>query len=117
MQLKVVKFRLYPEDNPIGYAVGFNIKLLNGRSFYAHTIVDLDDLEEGKTDEEIIQIAYEQLEEHISDRVATLTYVPRIEGIEVNIDNEYETKAVEIDERVGNLETIVDTMLGGEDIE
>ena len=117
MQLKVIKFKLYPENQPTGYAVGFNIKLLNGRSFYAHTIVNLEDLEEGKADEEITQIAYEQLEEHISDRVATLTYVPRIEGIEVNIDNEYEIKAIEIDERVINLETTVDTILGVDDIE
>ena len=117
MQLKVIKYRLYPEDNPTGYAVGFNVKLVNGRSFYAHTIVGIEGLEENKTDEEITQIAYEQLEEHISDRVATLTYVPRIEGIEVNIDNEYEIKAIEIDERVINLETTVDTILGDDTIE
>ena len=117
MQLKVIKYRLYPEESPTGYAVGFNIKLINGRSFYAHTIVNLDDLEEGKTDEEITQMAYEQLEEHIADRVGELTYIPRIEGIEVNIDNEYETKAIEIDERVINLETTVDTILGVDDIE
>ena len=117
MQLKVIKYRLYPEDNPTGYAIGFNVKLINGRSFYAHTIVNLEDLEEGKTDEEIIQIAYEQLEEHIADRVATMSYIPSIEGIEINVDGEYEIKAVEIDNRVGNLETTVDTMLGGEDIE
>ena len=117
MQLKVIKYRLYPEEEPTGYAVGFNIRLINGRSFYAHTIVNLEGLEESKTDEEITQIAYGQLEEHISDRVATLTYVPRIEGIEVNIDNEYETRAIEIDERVINLETTVDTILGVDDIE
>lgn len=114
MQLKVIKYKLYPENQPTGYAVGFNVKLINGRSFYAHTIVDLEGLEEGKTDEEITQIAYMQLEEHIADRVATLTYTPSIEGIEINIDNEYETKAVETNERVINLETTVDTMLGVE---
>ncbi len=112
MQLKVIKYKLHPEDKPTGYAVGFNVKLINGRSFYAHTIVNLENLEEGKTDEEITQIAYEQLEEHISDRVATLTYVPRIEGIEVNIDNEYETKAIEIDGRVTDLENTISILLG-----
>ena len=117
MQLKVIKYRLYPEDNPTGYAVGFNVRLINGRSFYAHTIVDLEGLEEGKTDEEITQIAYEQLEEHIADRVGELTYIPKIEGIEINIDGEYESKAVEIDERVINLENTVDTILGVDDIE
>lgn len=111
MQLKVIKYRLYPKESPTGYAVGFNIKLINGRSFYAHTIVNLEDLEEGKTDEEIIQMAYEQLEEHIADRVGSLTYVPSIEGIEVNIDNEYEVKATEINSRVGNLETALDELL------
>jgi hypothetical protein len=113
MQLKVIKYRLYPEENPIGYAVGFNIKLINGRSFYAHTIVNLEDLEDGKTDEEIVQIAYEQLETHIADRVATLTYIPKIEGIEINIDNEYEVKATEIDSRVTTLENTIDLLLGG----
>lgn len=117
MQLKVIKYRLYPEENPTGYAVGFNVKLINGRSFYAHTIVDLEGLEESKTDEEITQIAYEQLEEHIADRVATMSYIPSIEGIEINVDGEYETKAIEINDRVINLETTVDTILGGEIIE
>ena len=117
MKLKVVKYRLYPEENPTGYAVGFNIKLLNGRSFYAHTIVDLDDLEGSKTDEEIVQIAYEQLEEHIADRVGELAYIPRIEGIEINIDGEYEAKAIDIDARVVNLESTVDVLLGGDNIE
>ena len=110
-QLKVIKFKLYPEENPIGYAVGFNVNLINGRTFYAHTIVNLEDLEEGKTDEEITQIAYEQLEEHISDRVGSLSYIPSIEGIEINIDNEYEVKATEVDSRVENLETTLDELL------
>ncbi|HZJ99512.1 MAG TPA: hypothetical protein VFC79_05880 [Tissierellaceae bacterium] len=117
MKLKVVKYRLYPEENPTGYAVGFNVRLINGRSFYAHTIVNLDDLGSGKTDEEITQMAYEQLEEHIADRVGELTYIPMIEGIEINIDGEYESKAVEIDGRVTNLESTVDTILGVDDIE
>lgn len=112
MQLKVIKYRLYPEENPTGYAVGFNIRLINGRSFYAHTIVALDNLNEGKTDEEITQMAYNQLEEHISDRVGELTYIPRIEGIEVNIDGEYESKATEIDGRVTDLESTIGVLLG-----
>lgn len=111
MQLKVIKYRLYPEDNPTGYAVGFNIRLTNGRSFYAHTIVNLEDLEEGKTDEEIIQMAHSQLEKHIADRVGSLSYIPSIEGIEINIDNEYEVKATEVDSRVENLETTLDELL------
>jgi len=115
MQLKVIKYRLYPEENPTGYAVGFNVRLINGRSFYAHTIVDLDDLEEGKTDEEIIQIAYEQLKEHIANRVGELTYVPTIEGIEINIDGEYESKAIDIDARVTDLESIVNALIGVEE--
>ena len=115
MKLKVVKYRLYPEENPTGYAVGFNVRLINGRSFYAHTIVALDDLGEGKTDEEITQMAYEQLEEHIADRAGELTYAPTIEGIEINIDGEYEAKAIDIDARVMNLESTVDALIGVEE--
>ena len=33
MQLEVIKYRLYPENNPIGYAVGFNVKLINEEGF------------------------------------------------------------------------------------
>ena len=32
---------------------------------------------------------------------------------QVNIDNEYETKAIEIDERVTDLEGTIDVLLGG----
>lgn len=114
MQLKVIKYRLYPENQPTGYAVGFNIKLINGRSFYAHTLVSLDSLDENKTDEEIVELAYLQLENHISARSAELVYIPSINNLEINIDSDYEVKAVQIDDRVTDLEETMDTLLGGE---
>lgn len=117
MKLKVIKYRLYPELNPTDYAVGFNVQTSNGRSFYAHTLVNLDSLDENKTDEEIVELAYQQLEDHISARAAELVYSPSIENLEINIDSDYEVKAVQIDDRVTDLEETMDTLLGGEDDE
>lgn len=48
MKLKVIKYGLYPAVEPTGYAVSFDVRLENGRSFYAHTIVDLEELEGGR---------------------------------------------------------------------
>ena len=114
MKLKVVKYELYPTMEPTGYAVGFDVRLENGRSFFAHTIVDFEGLEGGETDEEITQIAYEQLEAQIADRAGELSYVPSVTGLEIHVDSEYEAKAMDIDSRVTDLEETVDTMLGGE---
>lgn len=114
MKLKVIKYDLYPAVEPTGYDVGFDVRLKNGRSFYVHTIVDLEGLEGGETDEEITQIAYEQLEAQIADKAGELSYIPSVIGIEIHVDSEYETKAMDIDSRVMNLEETIDTMLGGE---
>lgn len=114
MRLKVIRYDLYPAVEPTGYAVGFDVRLKNGRSFYAHTTVDFEGLEGGETDEEIAQIAYEQLEAQIADRAGELSYIPSVTGLEIHVDSEYEAKAIDIDSRVMNLEATIDTMLGGE---
>jgi len=41
-----------------------------------------------------------------------LSYINAIEGIEINVDNEYEVKAQEIDGRVRNLESTMNVLLG-----
>jgi len=64
MQVKIVKFKLYPEDDPTGYVVGLSVELDNGRSFYRDSLVNLKD-SKGKTDEEIAQIAYADLKKGI----------------------------------------------------
>ena len=42
-----------------------------------------------------------------------MSYINAIEGIEINVDNEYEVKAIQINDRVTNLETTLDTLIGG----
>ena len=71
MQITIAKFHLYPQEDPNGYAVGFNVTASNGRSFYTDTIIPLTETQ-GKTDDQIVSMAYEQLQQGITDRVTTL---------------------------------------------
>ena len=71
MQITIAKFHLYPQEDPSGYAVGFNVTASNGRSFYTDTIIPLTETQ-GKTDDQIVSMAYEQLQQGITDRVTTL---------------------------------------------
>ena len=71
MQITIAKFHLYPEEAPNSYAVGFNVTASNGRSFYTDTIIPLTETQ-GKTDDQIVSMAYEHLQQGITDRVTTL---------------------------------------------
>ena len=71
MQITIAKFHLYPQEDPSGYAVGFNVTASNGRSFYTDTIIPLTETQ-GKTDDEIVALAYQELQQGISDRVSVL---------------------------------------------
>lgn len=67
----VAKFNLYPREDPTGFAVGFNISLDNGRSFYLDTVVSLKDAK-GKDDEEIVELGWSKLEDNIMSRIQDL---------------------------------------------
>lgn len=71
MQVLIVKFELYPNEDPTGYAVGFNITTSNNRSFYRDTVVPLASAQ-GLTDEEIVGLGYESLREGIESETARL---------------------------------------------
>jgi len=60
----IARFELYPLEEPTGYCVGFNVTLSNGRSFYRDTVVPLAQAS-NKTDEEIVQVAWNMLEADI----------------------------------------------------
>ena len=64
MQITIVRFGLYPEDAPTGYVVGFNVTHQT-RTRYADTIVSLD-AASGKTDEEIVALAWNALDAQFS---------------------------------------------------
>jgi len=68
MKAKVVKFKLYPEYDPDGYTVGFDITVSNGRSFYIDTIVPFEYIQNDETDSDIIDIAWDILEDNIDNK-------------------------------------------------
>lgn len=68
-KIKVVKFELYPADEPVGYAVGFSYEA-NGRSGYIDLVVPLAEAS-GKSNEEIVQLALNQ--ERPQDDETTIT--------------------------------------------
>lgn len=57
-KIKVVKFELYPADEPSGHAVGFSYES-NGRSGYIDTLVSFAESSD-KTPEQIISLALNQ---------------------------------------------------------
>lgn len=79
MEITVVKFTLYPKDNPTGYAVGFNINTVNGRSFYRDTLVPLEQAS-GLEDDDIVEEAWSALKGGIFDTLQQLEQRPPLLG-------------------------------------
>jgi hypothetical protein len=79
MQIRPVKFELYPRDNPSGYAVGFNITNINNRKFYRDTIVPLEQATDC-SDEEVMEIAWEALKSGILQEVERLEEINPLIG-------------------------------------
>src|SRR5574343_807460 len=72
-KIKVVKFELYPADEPVCYAVGFSYEA-NGRSGYIVCVVPLAEAF-GKNNEEVVQLAlnYErQLDDETTITIAQI---------------------------------------------
>ncbi len=86
MEIKVAKFQLYPEENPQGYAVGFNIKTINNRTLYRDTVVSLENAT-NKIDEEILELAWEDLKEGILSEVERLEAINPVIGDKWNPSN------------------------------
>jgi len=57
------------KENPTHYDVGFEVRASNGRLFYTSTKVLIDTK---KSDEEILQLAYDNLKAQIEPKVAEL---------------------------------------------
>lgn len=71
MQIQIAKFELYPTNEPIGYAVGFNVTTGNNRQFYRDTVVSLESAQ-GKSDEEIVGLGWQDLQVGIEAEVIRL---------------------------------------------
>lgn len=115
MKIKIIHFKKFPEDEPDGYDMGFDVMLENGRTFYVGSFVYFNELGDGiKTDEEIVQMGFNKEKKNIMKRVEELTTSSIIQGLEIDIDGEYETKLGTMAERIDNLELTMDTLTGYE---
>lgn len=70
-KISIARFGLYPEKEPTSYCVGFSITFLNGHATYQDTIVSLEEAR-GKTEEEIVDLAYEKIREGIEGQITSL---------------------------------------------
>lgn len=119
MKVKVIKYENYPVDDSIGYAVGFDVVLENGRNFYVDTLVEYVEIESGCIDEDIVNLAYSKVETLITEKANLLAYSkPSIIGIEFNLGNENEAldeldiKVLDLKTQVDNNTVVLDTLLG-----
>lgn len=118
MKTKIVKYELYPEEQPTSYAVGFDIILQNSRSFYIDTLVSLEGLESGLADEEIAKIGFTQLEEEINDKIEQLTYSElTIKGMDFDVDSQLENSSIEFKKKIDELNAIMDVIIGNHESE
>lgn len=112
MRTQIVKYEIYPKENPTSYAVGFEISLESGRSFYMDTLVDIGDIESGMVDGQIAELAFNQIELDIMAKVEELAYTQStIIGKEFIMGAEYESTASELRSDVDGLVEIIDAMI------
>lgn len=77
MEIKIIKYEPYPQDNPTGMAVGFQIVSKTDRTFYRDTVIDF---REGIEDDEYLDIAWKELKEEIFLKVEKLDKQHKILG-------------------------------------
>lgn len=81
--LKVAEFRLWPNDELTHYQVGFSYTT-NGRNGYNDITISRDELM-GKTDEEIVQLAYERLKTIIEENMVKFESRSPLLGAEIPV--------------------------------
>tara|TARA_R110000751_G_scaffold214118_1_gene317637 strand:- start:88 stop:336 length:249 start_codon:yes stop_codon:yes gene_type:complete len=82
MKIVVSRLEQYPEDEPTGWAVGFNVVAGNGRSFYVDTVISFDKADK---DEDAIAVALQGLKKSINSRVTALNKKSALIGSEVSL--------------------------------
>ena len=81
--IKVAKFELYPADEPTGYAVGFSYQC-EGGAVYRDTVVPLSECD-GLGDEEICDLAFEELRTGFEATISDLDAKSSVIGKEYKI--------------------------------
>jgi hypothetical protein len=78
--ITITRYELYPKGEPTCYVVGFVVSCPTGqKTMYRDTQVPLDQAQ-GKTEQEIAQIAYSSLKESVDAWVCTEMAKPKILG-------------------------------------
>lgn len=65
-EIKIAKYNMHPKEDPIGYAVGFEVTLHNGRRLYKDTLVPFDPTI--VTDEDIVKKAWDIVKHNIKSQ-------------------------------------------------
>ena len=84
-KIQVSKFKLYPEDEPTGYAVGFTFST-NGRSGYSDTAVSFDETKD-MDNEAVVSVAFGKLEAGIISQLRGFEEKPSVLGQEIEISD------------------------------
>lgn len=79
MEIEISRFDLWPRRSPRGYQIGFKIKTRNNYEIYKEQLVDLSEAE-GRTDEEIVELAWKKIKDKVIERVLLLECKPNIVG-------------------------------------
>ena len=78
-EIRVVRFEIYPKDEPTCYCVGFSVTC-NNRHIYRDTQVPLDQAAECGCETEIAQKAYDTLKESLATWIQQAAQKPSILG-------------------------------------
>lgn len=82
--LKVSRFELWPNDDLTHYQVGFTYTT-NGRNGYNDTVIHRDEVQ-GKTDEEIVSIAYSRLKDTIEHNMVKFESSSPLLGVDIPLN-------------------------------
>jgi hypothetical protein len=78
-QIRIARLELYPREDPTCYCVGFSGSTAIGDPHYQDTQVPLEEAK-GKTEEEIVALAWEKLKAGFTARMDTLAAKSPLQG-------------------------------------
>lgn len=79
-KIKLVKFKPYPEINPTGYAVGFNIIIEDNDVSHIDTFISFEE-SHGMIETDIVTLAINKLKTDIKDIEDRYTFTPLMGSI------------------------------------
>ena len=82
-EVKVVRFDLYPQEEPTGYAVGFSFSS-NNRTGYIDTLVTLDEAKD-KSQEDVVLLALSKVRTDINSHLASFESKSPMLGTSIDV--------------------------------